>query len=71
MYVAPHACEAYLTLATVYEELQDQKKLLQILLIAAYIKRVDKDLWVKVADIAKKQEDYLVAIQCLSKGVCM
>ena len=72
MYVfllAPQACEPYLTLATVYEELEDEVKLFQILLIAAHLKRTDQDLWLKCASLAKKQRKLPMAVKCLSKGI--
>ena len=64
----PHASEPYLTLATIYEDLGDFKKLLQIVMIVAHLKRTDIDLWAKSADLAIKQRNFPIAAQCLSKG---
>ena len=65
---APHASEPYLTLATIYEDMGDTKKLLQIVMIAAHLKRTDIDLWTKSANLAIEQQKFPMAAQCLSKG---
>ena len=65
---APHASEPYLTLATIYEDMGDTKKLLQIVMIVAHLKRVDIDLWTKSASLAIEQQKFPMAAQCLSKG---
>lgn len=67
--LAPQASEPYLTLATIYEELEDRVKLFQILLIAAHLKRTDQDLWLKCAAMAKKQSNLPMAMKYLSKGI--
>ena len=66
---APHSPEPYLTLATVYEERGEQDKLLQILAIAANLKRSDGELWVKTATLAVERENLSLAVECFSKGV--
>lgn len=66
--VAPQVCDPYLCLATIYEELKDEMKLFQILLIAAHLKRTDKELWLQSAALAKKLKNFRVASQCISKG---
>lgn len=60
--------EPYLTLATIYEDMGDTKKLLQIVMIVAHLKRVDVDLWTKSASLAIEQQKFPMAAQCLSKG---
>ena len=67
---APHASEPYLTLATIYEDMGDTKKLLQIVMIVAHLKRVDINLWTKSATLAIEQQKFPLAAQCLSKGTC-
>ena len=66
--VAPHAVEPYFTLATIYEELEDEVQSLKVLLIATHLKRSDQDLWVKCACLAKKQGNFPLAEKCFSKG---
>ena len=46
----------------------DSKKLLQIVMIAAHLKRIDIDLWTKSANLAIEQQKFPMAAQCLSKG---
>ena len=66
---APHVPDPYLTLATIYEDLGDSKKLLQMLMIVAHLKRKDVDLWTKSANLAIEQQNFPIAVQCLSKGI--
>lgn len=66
--IAPHAVEPYFTLATIYEELEDEVQSLKVLLIATHLKRSDQDLWVKCACLAKKQGNFPLAEKCFSKG---
>lgn len=66
---APHSPEPYLTLATVYEERGEQDKLLQILAIAANLKRSDGELWVKTATLAVERENLSLAVECFSKAI--
>lgn len=66
---APHASEPYLALATVYEDLGCDEKLLGILMIASHLKRSDSDMWVKTAKLAIRLNDLKIAIHCISKGV--
>ena len=68
---APHASEPYLALATIYEDLGYDEKLLGILMIASHLKRSDCDMWMKTSNLAVKLKDLKIAIHCISKGVCV
>lgn len=65
----PHVVEPFLTLATIYEDTGEKEKLLQIILIAANLKRSDYALWVKVSDLATELQQLPLAAQCLSKAL--
>ncbi len=55
-------------MATIYEDQGNHRKLLQILLIAAHLKRSDVTLWAKTADLAVEHGQLSLALQCFSKA---
>ncbi len=67
--LSPNSPEPFQTLGMIYEEMGDESKAFQFLLIAAYLCPSDGDNWIKVAEMANEQQNTKLAIACFSKAI--
>lgn len=65
----PNASEPLKTLASIYEEMGQQDKSLQMRLIAAHIGPTNKDEWIELARILKKNNQHRQAVACLTRAI--
>ncbi|XP_054164495.1 general transcription factor 3C polypeptide 3-like [Oppia nitens] len=66
---SPDCAEPFQSLAMIYEEMGDDIKTFQYLLIAAYLCPSDGDGWVKVAEMASDLGFCKLAISCYTKAI--
>ncbi|XP_062578498.1 general transcription factor 3C polypeptide 3-like [Saccostrea cucullata] len=67
--MAPEAHLPFQTLGMIYEDQGDLKKSLQYSLIAAYLNPVDRDSWIRLAELSLELEDKSQAVICYSKAI--
>ncbi|XP_048758832.1 general transcription factor 3C polypeptide 3-like isoform X2 [Ostrea edulis] len=67
--MAPEAYMPFQTLGMIYEDQGDLKKSLQYSLIAAYLNPVDRDGWIRLAELSLELQDKQQAIICYSKAI--
>ncbi|XP_078318117.1 general transcription factor 3C polypeptide 3-like isoform X1 [Crassostrea virginica] len=67
--MAPEAHMPFQTLGMIYEDQGDLKKSLQYSLIAAYLNPVDRDSWMRLADLCLDLGDKQQATICYSKAL--
>ncbi|XP_076462088.1 general transcription factor 3C polypeptide 3-like [Babylonia areolata] len=66
---APNASQPYDTLAMLYDEQGLTKKATEVLLMSAYLRRTDSDLWVSVTKRLLEQNEPRKAVQCLTQAI--
>ncbi len=69
--VAPHANQAWFTLAMIHEELGDAAKALQTYLVAAHLTPKDNALWKKLGSMSARLGMFDQAIYCYGKALAV
>lgn len=66
---APEASEPFKMLATVYEEMNEHEKSLQMRLIAAHLGPASKEEWAELAQWLKSNSQFRQAVICLTRAI--
>lgn len=66
---APKASEPFKTLASVYEEMGQHEKSLQMRLIAAHLGPAGKEEWIELAQLLKKKNEHRQAVACFTRAI--